>query len=183
MTNPVMQDLRFANLDDSLWRETKSFHTTMFSIGTLLVLPGIGISYLAGIGLSQGQGDPHLIAAALATLVSTTLGGFAWVALGLLFFKRADLLWQRACWCICSTFGWVTLPSLIGVLIYLMNDAAPMGDETILFFALVALIFGTALAAAVHGMHHARRAAEAIRASSADRNTAFPRPDRTIGSG
>lgn len=161
-----MRHLPLAHFDETLWFLSRNVHKTLFVIGTLLMVPGVAISYLAAFVLTHNHGNPGPTAAILATFAATSLGGFAWVALGLLFFKRADLRWQRVCWSICSAFGWVTIPSLIGVMVYLMKDAGPLGDEGALILLLAVIIFGTALAAAVHGTQYARLASKMIRTAN-----------------
>jgi len=160
----------FHHLRPELWKQSKVMHIVLMVIGTLLMVPLLYTLAVAAIFLSSFGGPLSSIPADelpgfISVLVSLCSGGFAWCALGLLFFKRTDARWQRICWAIAAVFGYISTPCTVGWWIYLLDEVPSVSsDPDILWFhACFLFITGVAVLCAVHGTRYSRRAGTALR--------------------
>ncbi|OYU98691.1 MAG: hypothetical protein CFE26_27155 [Verrucomicrobiales bacterium VVV1] len=89
-------------LDAELVRRTKVSHIVIFVLGTLLMPCGLVVAYLGLLYMQmsglRGFGGEALANPVYCAIAGTGSGVFAWVMLGLLFFKRADPRWHVVVW-------------------------------------------------------------------------------------
>lgn len=79
----------------------------MISVGIMLLIFALVLPFPRFSQVSQiATGDVFILGSALACLT----GVLAWVALGLLLFKRSDPFWHLACWPVVGLFGIITVP-------------------------------------------------------------------------
>lgn len=165
----------FRHFNPELWTASKKAHITLFTIGSLLVLPAVYALFMMVMLLTEGFGfgpadiDTETFFGIASVAASTSSGTLAWSALGFLFFKRADARWRRVCWNICAVYGWIGLMSSLGWFIYLIQKVnfSPHGTwDAIFFFGCFLLIILSALACIMSGRRHASAAKRFLQASN-----------------
>lgn len=151
----------FDHLDPGLWKATKSAHITLTVIGTLLLIPALFVTAVFWSSLQSSysmfrDGEGVLILG--SAMIGSISGGFAWCALCLLYFKRSDLRWQRIVWTTCAIFGYLTTPSIIGWIIWILNTEPDSGGFLLILFG----IFISSVACMILGRQNANLAARSL---------------------
>lgn len=157
----------FRHLEPGLWIASKRAHITLFTIGSLLVAPALypfvvlAVVSASGYGFGPSDLDTEGGLMLISFALSSCAGILAWTALGILFFKRADARWQRACWRVTAVFGWISTACTIGWLIFALNELFPhsnYGWPEFTAIAILLLVLGTSMASAVCGHRFSRSA-------------------------
>ena len=167
---PTYHPSPFHHLRPELWKKTKVMHIILMTCGTLLMIPVVytmigAAIYLFNFGSSIRPYLGDIMPGLISLMLSCCSGGLAWSALGLLFFKRSDARWQRACWAIVSVFGCITAPCAIGWWLYISEQIpTARADPGVIWLHLIFLfITAVALQSAVYGWIHSRRAGITLR--------------------
>lgn len=101
-----MNEQDFLGLDQNLWLKTRVVHWVLFFLGCLLMIPAGLVFLYAGAAIWEGR--PQLVDDRVWTAMAGSASGvFAWIALGLLFFKRTDPRWHVAAWSTVMVFALV----------------------------------------------------------------------------
>jgi hypothetical protein len=160
----------FDHLKPELWNQSKAAHITLFTIGTILMIPAayalVAIAIFMTMWDSFGTSlEAEQLLGFVTGMASTCTGGLAWCALGLLFFKRADARWQRFCWAACAVFGFIATPCAMGWWIFVGSEVpSPSDDPDILWLhGIFLFLVLTAFACATFGVRYSRQAGHAIR--------------------
>jgi len=148
--------------DPVLAQRAKVPHIILFLVGTML-LPAAALALFGAYMLGLGRhSSPEERATFLLAAGTASLGVLAWVALGLLFFKRASPVWQLVCWSVVALFGLCCVPSS-AYWLWRSHGEDPMWLPAILITALIA---GTG--SAIQGILSIRWALRSIRQTTRD---------------
>lgn len=176
----------FDHLVPELWKRSKVSHITLFSAGTLLMIPGMYglfafVMLVSMWDMLSSSIGPKEMLGLISALASICTGCLAWCALGILFFKRADVRWQRWCWSLCAIYGFIATPSSIGWWYSAGQEMpSPAAEPAVLWAHLIFLfIFLVSVACAAWGVSHAKRAIAAAREQQAKQ----PSPMEFYGDG
>ncbi|MEP4079681.1 hypothetical protein [Haloferula sp.] len=175
--NPPHQIDPFRHFNPQLWIDSKKAHITLFSIGSLLVIPAVYSLFTMAMFLSRGFGfgvsdmDSRLLLGIISIGGTVSTGTLAWSALGFLFFKRADSRWQRISWNLCTLYGWIGTISYLGWFIFLIQEADINFDGSwgvVFFFAIFLFIILSAAACIIYGRRHASSAKKFLQSLDAE---------------
>ncbi|MGB1129347.1 MAG: hypothetical protein ACPG4K_04805 [Haloferula sp.] len=180
----------FEHLHPELWTRSKVSHITLFSIGTLLMIPGLyGLFAFAMLvtmwGMFASSLDAEEMLGIGSALASVCFGGIAWSGLGLLFFKRADVRWQRICWIMVVIFGFVCAPSAVGWWISAAQELPSVEDEPGVLWAHAIFLFitATSVGSITFGLQNSARAKRVRNAAGQMSHPLGPEPGSADAAG
>lgn len=152
-----MTDETLFFLDPDLRHRTRGSHITLFTLGCFLTLPALAVFYILVVALDSGVGSMSLQEGSLmvSAVLSSSLGVFAWAALGLLLTKPADPKWHATVWCLVIAFASVTLPSCV---LWLFS---PMGADAL--GPILVPVFIIAAASLAYGCRNLQMARHSLR--------------------